>query len=43
MKSCLLIKNVLPSGEINKSDFIEVDRGGEPEVVWQYLMQVINL
>lgn len=42
MKSCLLIKNVLPSGEINKSDFIEVDRGGEPEVVWQYLMQVIK-
>lgn len=42
MKSCLLIENILPSGEINKSDFIEVDRGAEPEVVWQYLMQAIK-
>ena len=42
MKSCLLIKNVFPTGEINKSDFIEVDTGGEPEVVWQHLMQAIK-
>ena len=42
MKSCLLIENILPSGEINKSDFIEVDTGGEPEAVWQYLMQAIK-
>lgn len=43
MKSSLLIENVSPSGKINKSSgFIEVNRGGEPEAVWQDLMQSIK-
>lgn len=43
MKSCLIIENILSGGEINKSSgFIEVDRGGKPEAIWQDLMQAIK-
>lgn len=43
MKSCLIIENILSSGEIHKSSgFIEVDRNGEPEIVWKDLTQAIR-
>jgi len=43
MKSSLIIENVLSDGKINKSSgFIEVNRGGEPEVVWRDVMQAIK-
>lgn len=43
MKSSLIIENVLSDGKINKSSgFIEVDRDGEPEIVWRDVMQAIK-